>query len=516
MSLARAVLLLAATTTALQIPFMTKDVKVTSSTAKKFDLLVVGAGSGGIGAATTAAKFGKSVAMIEKERFGGDCCWTGCVPSKALLAAAKAAHTARTASKFGVTTGAVEVDMKAVKERVQSVVQTIHDEDDAPAAQLKKGVTPIEGAAKFVNPTTLSITPSDGSAAYELVATQGIIVATGAKPRVPKIAGIESVPYLTYLEIFNIDVLPKKLTVVGGGPIGCELAQAFARLGSTVTLVANKLLPLDEPEAGEVLEAALVSEGVIRVKGKVESAAKEGATGHVLSVSGGQKVSGETLLMAVGREPVVNTLGLETIGVAIDEKTGGIKVDGKLRTNVKGVYAVGDCTGDKQFTHYAGFQGAYAGANALFGALFTGVLGAEVPACTFTSPEVARVGLTEAQAIAEYGAAKVGVQTRKLTASDRARCDGDDEYGFIKIVFKQGSSAILGATICSAAAGEMIAEIGLAMKNKVKLTAIGTTLHAYPSRSWDVNLAAADVYYASLISLVNKLKPVLKFIGVKV
>ena len=182
-----------------------------------FDLLVIGSGSGGIGAAQTAARFGKKVAMIEKERFGGDCTWTGCVPSKALLAAAKAAHTARTASKFGVSTGEVKVDFAAVKAYLQGVQERIYESEDSPAVFEKKGVRAIEGAARFVDRTTLAITPSDGSEPYQLRATNGILIGTGARPRVPKIAGLDTVPYRTYLDIFTLDELPERLTVVGGG-----------------------------------------------------------------------------------------------------------------------------------------------------------------------------------------------------------------------------------------------------------------------------------------------------------
>jgi pyruvate/2-oxoglutarate dehydrogenase complex dihydrolipoamide dehydrogenase (E3) component len=411
-----------------------------SSPSATYNLLVIGGGSAGIGAAKYAAKFGKTVALIEKDRFGGDCTWSGCVPSKTLLASAKAAHAARTAPKYGVATSDVTVDMRAVKARIQAAVQRIYDADDSPEAFARQGIDAVEGEATLVDRRTVRVAPAAGAAPRTLRATDGIIVATGAGPRAPPIDGLDGVPHLTYEGVFELEEVPKRMTVVGGGPIGCELAQAFSRLGAAVTLVAPRLLPSDETEAGETLERAFAAEGVTVVKGRASSVRAEGGTSHALTalVDGvAVDVLGDALVVAVGRSPNVRGFGLETLGVKLDEASGGIAVDEKLRTSVRGVYAVGDCTGDQQFTHYAGFQGAYAAINAFLhlGPLsFTGVLGAEVPATTFTSPEVGRVGLTEAEAARVHGADKVASRLVRLSHTDRAICDGTDEHGFLKLV----------------------------------------------------------------------------------
>mmetsp|Transcript_56990 Transcript_56990/g.94290 ORF Transcript_56990/g.94290 Transcript_56990/m.94290 type:complete len:308 (+) Transcript_56990:1-924(+) len=291
------------------------------------------------------------------------------------------------------------------------------------------------------------------------------------------------------------------------------------RLGSQVTLVASQLLPNDEPEAGAALEMVFADEGMTRVNGRVKSVVVDSSVqgGHVLTVEvGGETstVTGDTLLVAVGREPVVDGIALKSLGMALDPTTGGILVDQSLRTSVKGVYAAGDCTGDQQFTHYAGFQGAYAAVNAFLplGPLsFKGVLAGEVPGCTFTSPEVARVGLTEVQARAAAGrTSDVAVKKRPLLQTDRALCDGEEAYGFVKIVYQPSNGRVLGATVASPRAGEMISEFAVALKKKLTLTDLANALHPYPSYSWVVQLMAAEVYTDSLsklyVSLVAPLK----------
>lgn len=491
-----------------------------SGTSSVYDLLVIGGGSAGIGAAKYAAKFGKSVALIEKERFGGDCTWTGCVPSKTLLASARRAHAARTASRYGIQTGEVKVDMRAIKTRINTVIKSIYDEDDSPAAFEKLGVTAITGAARFIDRSTLEITPGeDGSASMELHAVDGILIATGAQPCVPKIEGLDSIAYLTYENVFDLEEVPSRLTVVGGGPIGCELAQAFSRLGAQVTLVADVLLPNDEPEAGTALEAAFVEEGITRVRGRAKSVRADSSPtrGHVLVADVGSKdvnVPGDTLLVAVGRRPVVNGMGLEALGIALNPKTGGIEVDKSLRTKVKGVFAAGDCTGDQQFTHYAGFQGAYAAVNAFLhlGPLsFKGVLKDEVPGCTFTAPEVASVGMKEEEAKAASD--NVAISLQPLSRTDRAICDGEETHGFIKIVYRPSDGRILGATVVSPSAGEMISEFAIALAKKLTMTDLANVLHAYPSYSWAVQLMAADVYTGKLSRLYKSISGPLKRVG---
>ena len=419
--------------------------------AAPYDLLVVGGGSAGLTAAKFAARFGKSVALIEKERLGGDCTWTGCVPSKTLIASAQRAHDARTSSKFGIggSGGAVSVDMAAIKARIGRIIGEIYDADDSPEALKKLGIDTISGSARLVDAHSVSVSSSaEGAAPTIYKANKGIVVATGARPRPPQVAGIDSVPFLTYEQIFDLESVPSQLTVIGGGPIGAELSQAFARLGADVTLVATALVPGFEPEAATDLAAALTADGVTLVSARAESVEPAGSGGHKLTCSDGTVVQGSTLLAAVGRVPVVEGMGLKELGVGFSASSGGIAVDAKLRTSVKGVYAAGDCTGDQQFTHYAGFQGAIAARNILLPLSDPGVLAAGgVPACVFTEPELAKVGLSEAEARAAAAKpADVAVAYRRMSKVDRAITMGVGELGFIKIVYKPADGTILGAT----------------------------------------------------------------------
>ena len=333
--------------------------KAEAKADKVYDLVVVGGGSAGLEAAKFAAAFGKTSVIVEKAKLGGDCTWTGCVPSKTLLAAAKAAHAVKTAKeKWGVTNAPSEVavDFGHVMRKVAEARSRIYDKDDSPEVMKAEGVDTLEGSATFVTPSTLSVALPDGSTTT-IEAAGGVLIATGAGPVNPAIAGLDSVPHLTYEHVFNLESVPKALTVVGGGPVGCELAQAFSRLGSKVTLCAPKLLPTLDTEVGEALAGALRDEGVSIVAGRATAVEAGSGGGHVLTC-GGERVSGNTLLVAAGRRPFTKGLGLESIGVELDGKTGGVVVDQQLRTSVQGVYAAGDCTGDVQYTHYAGFQGA--------------------------------------------------------------------------------------------------------------------------------------------------------------
>ena len=461
---------------------------VTASTST-YDLLVIGSGAAGLTAAKFAAKYGKSVAIVERDRYGGDCTWTGCVPSKAILAAADAAHSVRTAAKYGIrqpgdagAEATVAVDFPAVRARLRAIISQIYENDDSPEVLQKLGVQTFQGSARFLDPKTLEVTATGGSAAstdasaqapQRLTARRGIVVATGARPRVPSIAGLEDVSHVTYEQIWDLESLPERLTVVGGGPIGVELGQAFARLGAKVTLVSRRLLRSLEPEVDGELARALAADGVELVRASAVAVEPIGATGgHRLRCSDGTIVSGDTLLTAVGRSPVVDGMGLEALGARLNER-GGLQVDAQLRTSLKGVFAAGDCTGDQQYTHYAGSQGGFAATNALLLPAFAGVAKAPsaVPGCVFTSPEVARVGMNEAEARAALGDAKVAVAFRPMSSVDRAvaaSADPSEVRGFIKIVYRSSSTAILGATIVGPSAGELASEIAVAMAGKVR------------------------------------------------
>jgi pyruvate/2-oxoglutarate dehydrogenase complex dihydrolipoamide dehydrogenase (E3) component len=470
------------------------------------DLVVVGGGSAGLTAAKLAGgTLGNSVVIIEENKLGGDCTWTGCVPSKSLLASAKAMHMAR---KQAIQSSSV-ADFKQVKATYRKNRQEIYEEDDSPEALEKFNVETISGRATLTSPTTLLI-KGDGEAETIVEAKDGIVLCTGASPITPSIPGLHEVDYLTYEDVWEMKDLPKRLTIVGGGPIGCELAQAFARLGSKVTLVADRLLPREEPEVGEILREVFEDEGITIAGGKLTEVSKgENGRGHKASVSSGAAVEGDVLLVSVGRSPNVKNMGLETVGIKINAK-GGIDVNDKLQTACKGVYAAGDCTGDRQFTHYAGFQGAIAARNILLPFTDPGIL-QSVPATTFTSPEVASIGYTEAQAKEEFGENIVGVSKMDLAKVDRAVCDGETK-GFIKVLYNKKNGLILGATVMAPCGGELISEIATAMAAKLPFADLAKVIHPYPSYAIALQLMAADVYYENTMKL-KWLYAILKRVG---
>ncbi len=334
----------------------------TTTGKKTYDLLVIGGGSAGLTAAKFAKTFGKSVAIIEKERMGGDCTWTGCIPSKSLIASSKVSHMVRSASKdLGVVAGAdVVVDMEAIQSRVQGTIQRIFEEDDSPEAMEKLGIDTIKGRAVFQERNVLQIV-SEGSktGSTTVTAKYGVLICTGASPRNPNnddIPGLDSIDYITYENAFDLKKVPKDMTVVGGGPIGVELAQAYARLGSKVTVIAKSLLPREEPEAGKMLQRVFEKEGITVVNSKlsrVELLTSNNTRHHKCYCENGESITGSLMLLALGRKPVVDGLGLSRVGVQLNA-AGGIDVDKNLQTSCRGIYAAGDCTGVEQYTHYAG------------------------------------------------------------------------------------------------------------------------------------------------------------------
>eukprot|EP00531_Pseudo-nitzschia_arenysensis_P018508 CAMPEP_0116119818 /NCGR_PEP_ID=MMETSP0329-20121206/2847_1 /TAXON_ID=697910 /ORGANISM="Pseudo-nitzschia arenysensis, Strain B593" /LENGTH=608 /DNA_ID=CAMNT_0003613551 /DNA_START=34 /DNA_END=1860 /DNA_ORIENTATION=- len=494
-----------------------------------YDMVVVGGGSAGL----TAAKFAsgtlkKSVLIVEEERLGGDCTWTGCVPSKSLLSKAKASKMARNYAiqqhKANNNSGSEEgvgesysatsrANFEKVQEYFRNVQESIYEEDDSPRALEKFGIETIEGSkAHLVSPTKLSF--QKGSATTTVKATDGILLCTGAKPnRVTTIPGLSDIDYLTYEEIWTRDFggsLPQKWTIVGGGPIGCELAQALSRLGASVTIItgsSGKLLPsVDDDDVSELLKQVFEEdENITVIEGKLSkveslSMGGEGKTSshiaHVETTSNESvSVEGEAMLLSIGRKPNTSGLGLDTLGIELDPKTGGISVDSTLKTTVNGIYAAGDCTGDKQFTHYAGYQGAVAARNILLPFTDPGKLGNDVPTTTFTSPEVATIGYSEAAAKAEFGENAVAVSTLHLDQVDRAVCD-DATKGIIKVVYSaKGKKKILGATIMAPVAGELISEISVAMNAGMGFPGLAKAVHPYPSYAFALQAMAAEIYY---------------------
>lgn len=455
---------------------------------KAYDLIVIGGGPAGLTAAGFAARLGARVALVEQTRPGGGRTWAGCVPSKALLKAAQVAHTARTAARYGVQTGPVTVDMAAVRASVQRAVQDVHQRE-TPAALAREGVEVIVGQPRFLDRQRVQV----GDRTLE---ARRFILATGARPLIPAISGLDSVPYITYEQVFDLETLPARLIIVGAGPVGIELAQALQRLGAQVTVIGKQVLPRLDREAAALVAAALAREGVRFVEALATDAAVEGA--EVAVRAGGQVLRADRLLLAAGRAPNVAGLGLEQAGVACSDA--GIQVDRSLRTSAPNIYAAGDCVGSYQFAHFAGWQALAAARNALLPLAVKGFADV-VPWALFTDPEAAQVGLTEAQAQNLHGG-DVRVTRRELAQVDRAVSDGQAD-GFIKVVHT-GAGRLLGATIVAPRAGETITEFALALALGLNAAALAKVIHVYPTYSAGAQLALADIAAEQALSGLNR------------
>jgi len=449
-----------------------------------YDLVVIGAGSGGLVGARFAAQLGARVALVEKSQIGGDCTWTGCVPSKALVKAAKVAHEMRTAAQYGIVIDQPTVDMLAVRRYVRSAMQAVY-KFETPEELANQNIEAIFGAAQFVDANTISI-------GERRIRSRAFLLATGARPVLPGIPGLNEVPFLTYEQIFDNDMLPQSMVVLGGGPIGVEMAQAYQRLGAQVTVVTNSVLPKEEAEVQKLMQSILESEGVRFVLEPPKSMRKNG-TGPVITTAN-HELRCDLLLVAVGRRPNLDGLHLEQAGVRFSAK--GIEIDGRLRTNVKHIYAAGDVTGGYQFTHYAGWQAFHAVRNALLPGSSTGI-SELVPRVTFTDPEVAQIGATEAQARAEHGG-RVRVHRWEMSKVDRAICENDTS-GFLKIITKPDGT-ILGATVVGARAGEAIMELVIAMKEGIKAGDLAATIHPYPTYSTAIQQLTSELAIERVLS----------------
>jgi pyruvate/2-oxoglutarate dehydrogenase complex dihydrolipoamide dehydrogenase (E3) component len=438
-----------------------------------FDLVVLGGGTAGLVAARTAAGLGARVALAEVDRTGGDCLWTGCVPSKALLATARAAQTMRGGARFGLEAVEPTVDFPAVMVRVRAAIAAV-EPADSPEALRAAGVTVLSGRARFTAPDTLRV----GS---EQVAFRRAVVAAGSVPAVPPIPGLPEAEPLTSDTVWGLDVLPTSLVVLGGGPVGCELGQAFARLGTEVTIVetAERLLPREEPVAGETLAARLTGEG-IHVRAGSTATAVHGGGGEVrvdLQSGGGagSSVIGAAILVATGRSPRTEGLGLDAVGVRVDGR-GYVRTDSRLRTDNRRIYAAGDVTGHPAFTHVAGVAGSIAATNALL-APIRRLDPDRLPWVTFTEPEVAHVGLTEAEACARHGGA---VRVRETSHAGLDRAITDDAGGGVTRVVLDGRGRVLGATIVAPRAAEMLTELTAAVTRRGRLRDLAGVIHPYP------------------------------------
>jgi pyruvate/2-oxoglutarate dehydrogenase complex dihydrolipoamide dehydrogenase (E3) component len=465
------------------------------------DLCIIGAGSAGLSAASGAAQLGLSVVLFEQGRMGGDCLNVGCVPSKALIEAARRAQQVRDAGRFGVEADEPRVDWGKVQAHVRGAIAAIAPNDSQERFE-GLGVTVIREGARFVDARTVESQSAR-------VRARRFIIATGSRPVMPTLPGLEAVAHHSNESIFDIDALPGKLIVLGGGAVGVELGQAFRRLGAEVCIVeAARLLGGADREAVEA--ASLRAEGVELLEGWSAVAALPHASGVALTLrdaAGAERiVTGTHLLITTGRKPALDGLGLEAGGIAFDAR--GIKTDDTLRSvSNRRVWALGDAAGRGYFTHAAGWHASVWVRNVLFKAR-TRVDAQAMPSVVFSDPELAQIGLTEAEARARHGDA-VKVSRWSFHDNDRAHTARDTD-GFCKIV-SSAKGAIVGATLVGAEAGELIAPIGLAMAKKLSLRALTEPIIAYPTRVEIVKRAASAAFAPILFSdrtraLVNVLK----------
>ena len=455
-----------------------------------WDLLVIGGGTAGIVGAKTAARLGARVALVERARTGGDCLWTGCVPSKALLASAGRAAGARGASALGIHVTGVRVDLAQVLHHVRATISAIEPQD-SPDALRSAGVVVLQGNAVFTGPNTVEV---DG----QPHTFRQALIATGGAPAIPPVEGLSESGPLTSDTVWELTTLPQRLVVMGGGSIGCELGQAFARLGSEVTLVeaAPRLMPREDPDAAVLVHAALESDGVKVLTGH-RAIAVDGSAGTpgVLEVEGPAgtvDIAYDALLVAVGRQPRTRDVGLDRAGIEVDPR-GFVTVDGRLRTSNSRVWAAGDVTTMPQFTHLAAVHASLAATNAVLGLRRSVDLSA-VPRVTFTDPEVAAVGAATWSDTDE----KPRAVTRHHSELDRALADGRTD-GFTRLSLgKRGK--VIGATIVGPRAGESLAEVTLAVKHGLTATNLASVTHPYPTYGdgvWNAAIAVVQDRLAS-------------------
>ena len=453
-----------------------------------YDVIVIGGGAGGLSAAGIATNLGAKTTMIERDALGGDCTWTGCVPSKTLLKAATVVHQARTASKYGLTDQPVDVDFAGVMDHVRQVRQEVYEEADAPEIFEDLDIDVRQGDAHFIDAHTVAIEHENG--ATEQVTGRYVIVAAGASPLVPPIDGLQEVDYLTNETLFELEEQPGRLAIVGAGPIGTEMAQAFARLGTEVVVLdmADRILSNDDAELAATLRETLEEEGVEYVLGaQVERVSQDGGT---ITISAGEHgaVEADALLLATGRTANVDGLNLDAAG--IDCTRTGITVDDRCRTSQGHVYAVGDVTGRYQFTHMSNHMAKVAVTNALL-KVPSKIDKDHVPWVTYTEPELAHVGAHAS----DLDADGVSYETYHFPYEklDRAITEGETT-GQIKVHATSLTGTILGASVLGERAGELITAFTIAMRNGVTLRNLGDTIHPYPAYGEGVR-RVADQWY---------------------
>lgn len=466
------------------------------------NLVVIGAGSAGLVSAYIASAVKARVTLIERDKMGGDCLNTGCVPSKALLHVANVAHQIRQSEHLGIKAEKVSVDFKRVMQQVNKVIGEIEPHDSVERYE-KLGVNCEIGEAKIVSPWEVEISQNGQT---KRITTRAIIVATGARPLVPSFDGLEKIDYLTSDNLWQLDKLPGRLLVLGGGPIGCELSQAFQRLGAQVTIVEKgpRILGPEDEDSAKLLAERLQEDG-IEIKTDHEALRFEQRNGKDVLIAGhsGEEVglSFDRVLIALGRQANVKGFGLEEIGVEVDRT---INANELLQTNYPNIYACGDVVGPYQFTHVASHQAWYAAVNALFDPFKTfRVDYSVIPWVTYTTPQVANVGLTEQEAEQQQKAYEI--TTYDIGELDRAIAD-DSAYGRVKVLTEPGKDKILGVNIVGPQAGELLAEYVLAMKHGIGLNKVLGTIHSYPT------LSEANKYVAGEWKRANAPEGLLKWV----
>jgi pyruvate/2-oxoglutarate dehydrogenase complex dihydrolipoamide dehydrogenase (E3) component len=461
------------------------------STQIQTDICVIGGGSGGLSVAAGAVQMGAKVVLVEGHKMGGDCLNYGCVPSKALIAAGKAAHAQRQGANMGVTPNEPEITYSAANDHVQGVIETIAPHDSVERFE-GLGVTVIQEFGQFISPTELQ-------AGETTIKARRFVIATGSRPFVPPIAGLDNVPYLTNESLFDLRVRPEHLIVIGGGPIGMEMAQAHVRLGSKVTVLEGaKALGNDDPELAAIALDALRGEGIEIIEG-AQAAEIRGTDGAVEVITqDGRIFEGSHLLIAVGRRVNTERLALDVAGV--ETRPSGIDVDASLKTSNRKIYAIGDVAGGLQFTHVAGYHAGIVIKSALF-ALPSKAKSGHIPWATYTDPEMAQVGMTEAQAKAQYGT-QLTVIRIPYSGNDRAIAEGKTN-GLVKVMVVK--SRPVGASIVGAQAGELIGVWAMAIANGLKMGAIAATVLPYPTLG-EVNKRVAGAYFSPMIFESSKVK----------
>ena len=467
-----------------------------------YNVIVIGAGSGGLVSAYICALLKAKVALIEKHKMGGDCLNTGCVPSKALIRSTTLLSYAKRHKDFGFKSATIEFDFANIMERVQRVIKKVEPHDSI-ERYTKLGVECIQGEAKLISPSKVEVNG-------KVLTTRSIILATGASPAIPNIHGLDKVKFLHTDNVWEIREQPKRLVIIGGGPISCELGQSFARLGTKVTQIqiASQLLNREDDDVIQIMEDRFKKEGIeVHLNTKPIEILTRGNQKFLTVEKEGKKseIKFDQILVATGRKPRVSGYGLRELGIKLNER-GAIQVDEYSRTNLKNVFACGDVASPYQFTHMAAHQAWYCAVNALFQPFKKFEVDLNlIPWCTYTDPEIARVGLNEKDAKTKNIPYEVTVYS--LEDLDRAITDEEDR-GLVKVLTAPGKDEILGVTICGYHAGDLLAEFVLAKKNGIGLNQILSTIHTYPTMA-EANKYAAGVWKKnhapkSLLNIVVK------------